>query len=123
MIVLLVKINQSGQFADHLLSFPREGHFIISSLAQQYGALQVALEHRFYGQSVPSGDSSTSHLQYLSSDQALEDLVTFHAFLEGKYGKAKWIVFGGSYSGSLSAWARLKSVHSSTANTGYEFLR
>lgn len=90
------------------------GHFIIGDLAAQFGALQVVLEHRFYGESVPNNDSSTANLRYLSSDQALEDLVTFSQFINDQYpGSAgapspKWITFGGSYSGSLSAWARLK---------------
>jgi pimeloyl-ACP methyl ester carboxylesterase len=84
------------------------GHFITGELAAQYGAMNVALEHRFYGQSVPNNDSSTANLKYLSSAQALEDLVTFRLYLVQKYGPAEFVLFGGSYSGSLSAWARLK---------------
>ena len=82
------------------------GHFNIGPLAERFGALQVALEHRFYGQSVPNNDSSTANLKFLSSAQALQDLVTLHQVITQQFGQAKWVVFGGSYSGSLSAWAR-----------------
>jgi len=90
------------------------GHFEITTQAEQYGALLVALEHRFYGQSVPNNDSSTNNLMYLSSSQALEDMVTFHEQIQTQFqlpANTKWIVFGGSYSGALSAWARLKYPH------------
>ena len=40
-------------------------------------ALMFALEHRFYGQSHPLGDTSTKSLAYLSSEQALADLAEF----------------------------------------------
>jgi len=87
------------------------GHFAINGLAEQYGAMIAALEHRFYGESVPNGDSSTENLRFLSSALALEDLVTFREALTQKYHlppSTTWIVFGGSYSGSLAGWARLK---------------
>jgi hypothetical protein len=38
--------------------------------AERYGALVLALEHRFYGESYPLPDLSTENLQYLSSQQA-----------------------------------------------------
>ena len=51
---------------------------------------------------------------YLSSQQALADVAYFiegmthlHQIPHG----TKWIVFGGSYSGSLAAWMRLKYPH------------
>jgi serine protease 16 len=43
-------------------------------LAEVHKALLVNVEHRFYGQSYPTADMSTSNLQYLSSEQALADL-------------------------------------------------
>uniref|UniRef100_A0A7S1X3N4 Uncharacterized protein n=1 Tax=Tetraselmis chuii TaxID=63592 RepID=A0A7S1X3N4_9CHLO len=52
----------------------------VRDLAEQFGAAQVALEHRFYGESKPTvcrndnGCSlSDAHLQYLTVDQALAD--------------------------------------------------
>ncbi|XP_074872458.1 thymus-specific serine protease [Carettochelys insculpta] len=87
------------------------GHHV--ELAEEHGALLVALEHRFYGASInPDGLTNTS-LRFLSSQQALADLASFHLFVTQKYslGQNTWICFGGSYPGSLAAWFRLKFPH------------
>lgn len=47
------------------------------NLAQSNQGLLVNLEHRFYGESYPTIDMSTSNLKYLSADQALADLARF----------------------------------------------
>lgn len=57
---------------------------------------------------------SSENLVYLSSEQALTDLAEFIVNIQPKYdipSNAKWVVFGGSYPGSLAAWARLKYPH------------
>lgn len=81
-------------------------------LAPKVGALLVALEHRYYGFSNPFGkDFSTESLQYLNSEQALEDIASFHSFISNKYqvsNQAKWVTWGGSYPGMLAALARLR---------------
>lgn len=72
------------------------------------------LEHRFYGKSRPTSDLSTSNLKYLSSEQGLADLAQFRNFIHTSMNltdENRWISFGGSYSGSLSAWFRLKYPH------------
>ncbi|XP_030372070.1 putative serine protease F56F10.1 [Scaptodrosophila lebanonensis] len=82
--------------------------------AEHFGALCIQLEHRFYGKSHPTSDLSTKNLVYLSSEQALADLANFVAAMKSKYNLAdtqKWIAFGGSYPGSLAAWAREKYPH------------
>lgn len=59
-------------------------------------------------------DLSVKNLVYLSSEQALADLAHFIEMARVKYqipAAAKWIAFGGSYPGSLAAWARLKYPH------------
>lgn len=59
-------------------------------------------------------DLSTDNLKYLSSEQGLADLATFRQFIHSSYNlddSNKWISFGGSYPGSLSAWFRLKYPH------------
>ena len=59
-------------------------------------------------------DMSDASLQYLSSEQALADLATFIVGMNEKYdltSKNKWISFGGSYPGALSAWLKLKYPH------------
>jgi len=89
-------------------------HFVVSSYAAKFGALVAALEHRFYGESIPYEDSSTPRLKYLSSQQALADAAYFRNYLVEKLNlspNAKWVVFGGSYSGNLAAWFRLKYPH------------
>jgi pimeloyl-ACP methyl ester carboxylesterase len=51
----------------------------------------------------------------LSIEQALADLATFRQFIHVERNLTesnnKWIVFGGSYPGALSAWFRLKYPH------------
>ena len=48
------------------------------------GALMFAVEHRYYGchnaSACPYSDKDKDPLQWLSSQQALADLSTFHAF-------------------------------------------
>ena len=53
------------------------------------------------------------NLRYLTSEQALQDAASFIEYFKQKHGlaKNKWIVFGGSYAGSLAAWLRLKYPH------------
>lgn len=57
---------------------------------------------------------STKNLVYLSSEQALADLAEFIVNIKIKYripSTTKWVAFGGSYSGSLAAWLRMKYPH------------
>ena len=68
-------------------------------------------EHRFYGASQPFDSLATDNLRYLSSRQALEDLTYLHAHVTDTHSlpaTTKWVCFGGSYSGALSAWFRTK---------------
>jgi pimeloyl-ACP methyl ester carboxylesterase len=74
--------------------------------ARTYGALMFQLEHRFYGTSHPTDDTSVESLKYLTSKQALADLDTFIRAMMTQYGSDKVIVFGGSYAGNLAAWYR-----------------
>lgn len=80
--------------------------------AKELGALYVVLEHRFYGESNPEESLSTSHLAYLTSQQALADAAYFiENFNQTLKNPGPWVVFGCSYSGALSAWFRLKYPH------------
>ncbi len=57
---------------------------------------------------------SVKNLQYLNSEQALADLASFRQAMQSKFNLTsanKWISFGGSYPGALSAWFRLKYPH------------
>jgi len=77
---------------------------------QKFGALLLALEHRFYGESQPFPEQTTDNLAYLSSQQALADLANFLVAMKDKYGvpDAPVVTFGGSYPGNLAAWFRIK---------------
>lgn len=82
--------------------------------AEKYKALIFAVEHRFYGQSLNDDGLETRNLKYLSSQQALADLANFHLHMSKANNlteKNKWISFGGSYPGALSAWVRIKYPH------------
>ena len=86
------------------------------TLTRRMVRLQVfALEHRYYGESVPVEDYSTPNLQWLSSAQALADLASFVGAMRERHGLHssynRWVTFGGSYPGMLAAWARLEYPH------------
>lgn len=68
----------------------------------------VAVEHRYYGASQPFERLTSENLAYLSTDNAIADLVRFQGHAMKELGlRGKWIAVGGSYPGSLSAYYRL----------------
>jgi len=72
--------------------------------AKKLGARLVYLEHRYYGKSLPFPDLASDHMQYLTLQNAIEDLATFQKWISTQQGwTGKWISVGGSYSGTLSA--------------------
>ncbi|XP_027621847.1 thymus-specific serine protease [Tupaia chinensis] len=85
-----------------------------AALAPAWGALVISLEHRFYGLSVPAGGLGLAQLRFLSSRHALADAASARLELSrllNVSASSPWICFGGSYAGSLAAWARLKFPH------------
>ncbi|WP_333663268.1 S28 family serine protease [Legionella steelei] len=81
----------------------------IRNYAQKFHAKLVALEHRYYGESLPFNSLSTQNLRFLTTEAALDDLAYFQRhFKNEKNWNGKWVAFGGSYPGSLSAYYRLK---------------
>lgn len=89
-------------------------------LAAALEGLVVFGEHRFYGESLPFGETSweRGHIGYLSVEQALADFAVLINHLqtpdESPYPHAqnsKVIALGGSYGGMLSAWIRIKYPH------------
>ncbi|XP_025411982.1 lysosomal Pro-X carboxypeptidase-like isoform X1 [Sipha flava] len=100
-------------------------------IAEEFGALIVFAEHRYYGESMPYGSGSyddNDKLGYLTSEQALADYVDLITYLRrngteqhrrtvGGAGNVNVtddtfanpaIAFGGSYGGMLAAWFRIK---------------
>jgi len=81
----------------------------VDTYARALKAHRVTLEHRYYGKSQPFATLSAPSLKYLTTDNAISDLATFQKFAMREFNlKGKWISIGGSYSGSLSAYYRLK---------------
>ncbi|KAG9390972.1 Peptidase S28 [Carpediemonas membranifera] len=101
------------------LNGPPSGGDEVAVLAKKHGALIVALEHRYYGETQPRPDWSTPNLRWLTPEQALEDLAEFVKFIDEQlHGpgfdgipRDRWVAFGGSYSGAMSCWMRLKYPH------------
>ncbi|NIG60154.1 thymus-specific serine protease [Pontoporia blainvillei] len=82
-----------------------------ATLAPVWGALVIGLEHRFYGLSIPAEGLDVAQLRFLSSRHALADVVSARVALSRLFNvsfSSPWLCFGGSYAGSLAAWARLK---------------
>lgn len=81
----------------------------VESLAKKMQGHIVALEHRFYGESLPTTNLTSQNLQYLNLQAAIDDLATFQTFMMKEKGlKGKWVAFGGSYAGTLAAFYREK---------------
>ena len=87
-----------------VLDMPGEGGTgpslnVVGNLTATLGALEVRTEHRFFGQSVPSNDSTTDNLKYLSVEQNLADLVSLVKHVKVQLGLSGPVVAsGGSYS-------------------------
>jgi hypothetical protein len=96
------------------------------TLAEEHNALMITLEHRYYGESQPVSDMSDENMRYLTSEQGLEDVARFVAYinslsageasssstpsltLSASTANSKWVAYGGSYPGSLTTWVKLK---------------
>uniref|UniRef100_F1KTW1 Serine protease n=1 Tax=Ascaris suum TaxID=6253 RepID=F1KTW1_ASCSU len=85
-----------------------EPNLITMSMARKFNATVYMLEHRYYGDSFPTPDQSTENLRWLTATQALADLAQFIMTMNERYNlvNPKWVTFGGSYPGMLSAWFR-----------------
>ena len=106
--------------------------WIVEQLAANLSALVVMAEHRFFGASVPFGNSScelspqfnascessfwpnASHLGVLSEEQSLQDfaMVVHHLRTELDGGwESPFITLGGSLAGEISTWFRIRYPH------------
>ncbi len=86
--------------------------YYVQSMADAAMALNasvVALEHRYYGTSLPYPDETLDHMQYLNVHNALEDAAAFQQWATQNLPfKGKWVAVGGSYPGMLAAFYREK---------------
>ncbi|XP_014550039.1 hypothetical protein COCVIDRAFT_116699 [Bipolaris victoriae FI3] len=81
-------------------------------IAKEVRGAVVLVEHRYFGESQPFDNLSTSNLQYLALDQVLADFVHFARTVELPFDlsgnshplRTPWIWVGNSYSATLVAW-------------------
>ncbi|KAF4665485.1 Thymus-specific serine protease [Perkinsus chesapeaki] len=104
----LVIIHIRGEAGEKEMSdFPLD----VFHLGFNTKSIVASLEHRFYGQSLPSTSPTTSDLnKLLTIKQSIADIVTFREYLVKKYALTgpKFVLMGCSYAGSLAAWARVQ---------------
>lgn len=82
---------------------------MLADTAKVLKAAVVALEHRYYGKSLPFAKPTIRQMQYLTINNALEDAAAFEGFAKTKLNlRGKWIAVGGSYPGMLAAFYREK---------------
>jgi len=79
----------------------------------QVGAYAIYAEHRYFGDSMPFGNSSydRKNLPYLTADQALEDFAEVIKYFKTKVlncPDCPVIAYGGSYCGELASWMRMR---------------
>ncbi|KAL6204920.1 hypothetical protein ACLB2K_022187 [Fragaria x ananassa] len=86
--------------------------------ANQFQALLIYIQHRYYGESIPFGSrteafQNASTLGYFNSAQALADYaeILVHVKTQLNAEHSPVIVIGGSYGGMLASWFRLKYPH------------
>lgn len=90
---------------------------IIADVGKHFEALIVAVQSRFYGDSLNSEMLKLEKLPYLSIEQSLVDIAKIQKQVKRQYGVEKnpWIVMGASYGGLLSVFFRQKYSHLVTA--------
>ncbi|KAK6343627.1 hypothetical protein TWF730_011218 [Orbilia blumenaviensis] len=103
---------------------------LIDNFQQEFGGLGIVLQHRYYGRSTPryawaagetqiNGNTQAEQFQYLTTEQALEDVKYFadrfnytservpvHIDVTAK--GSPWVMVGASYSGNLVSFLRRK---------------
>lgn len=100
---VLIYICPQGQCGGGVLYGPIHTH------AKAVQGYLFALEHRYYGQSQPMKDLSRESLEFLTTEQALLDLVSFHDWIrKERKMTGPLVLVGGSYGGNLAAFARAR---------------
>lgn len=79
--------------------------------AEEFGAMLVFAEHRYYGKSLPFASGTKGCMSWLTTEQALADFAELIDDLQAQYGggsRLPIVGFGGSYGGMMAAWFRVK---------------
>lgn len=95
-----IMINVGGEWTITAGAISHGSH--IFDLAKELNGTLYYTEHRYYGQSHPTENTSTENLRYLSVDQALADLAVFIDSIKAsslEFKDSGVILVGGSYSG------------------------
>ncbi|KAM3968960.1 putative serine protease K12H4.7 [Aphomia sociella] len=85
--------------------------------AKIHGGGVFYTEHRYYGLTRPTTNTTVSELRFLNVDQALGDLAQFieyvksDHFYDGIFRNSKVVLVGCSYAGSMATWMRLGYPH------------
>lgn len=115
---IFICVGGEGPSLDSSVVYETENNVhcsLMVNFAKEVGALIVALEHRYYGESNPTENLEIQNLKYLSSEQAVMDIANFHSFISQEYSldsiNNRWITWGGSYPGMMASFARLKFPH------------
>lgn len=79
-------------------------------MAKEMNGTMFYTEHRYYGKSRPTENTSTENLKFLTVEQALADLAHFIESVKSTddLKNSGVILVGASYSATLVTWARLK---------------
>jgi len=81
----------------------------VEQLAKKFGAHLVALEHRYYGKSLPFSKLTVENLAFLKTENVLRDLARFQNFATEHHSlRGKWVAVGYSYAGNLAAYYRVQ---------------
>lgn len=88
------------------------GH--MHDMARNLNGTMFYTEHRYYGASHPTPDTSTEHMRYLNIDQALADLAHFIVHVKQTVPGLEdsgVILVGASYSATMATWFAQKYPH------------
>jgi pimeloyl-ACP methyl ester carboxylesterase len=104
----------AGNEAD-IFQFVNNSGFLWET-AQQFQAMIVFAEHRYYGKSFPFGSPeaalSPQNISYLTVEQAMADFNLLQLHIRQTWNMTRdtaFVVAGGSYGGNLALWLRLKN--------------
>ncbi|XP_053691257.1 thymus-specific serine protease-like [Sabethes cyaneus] len=92
--------------------FVEQGHFV--DIAANMSAYLVANELRYYGESIPVEDATRHNLRYLALTQILPDIASLIAHIRDNVlqdPRARVILGGVGFSGSLAQWTRKSYPH------------
>lgn len=83
----------------------------MADIAKNFSACTISIEHRYYGESLPSPLTNKYLLtRTLTVDQAMRDVMALIEHFENNIIKMKptWFLVGGSYSGGMTVWVNEK---------------